>query len=93
LTIAQTVKLFSESEAVCSLLGSNMSNIMFCRPGCTVMQLVMDSWVDGFIDWVAQVCELDYHFKVFPTGGFASNRFEIKVKAIDEFFASSGVSF
>ena len=93
LTIAQTVKLFSEAEAVCSLLGSNMSNVMFCRPGCTVMQMVLDSWVDGWIDWVTQVCELDYHFKVFPTGGPLSNRFEIKVKAIEDFFSSSGVSF
>lgn len=93
LTLAQTVKLFSEAEAVCSLLGSNMTNIIFCRPGCTVMQMVLDYHVDGWIDWIAQVGELDYHFKIFPSDWPKSTRVEINTEAIEEFFESSGVSF
>jgi capsular polysaccharide biosynthesis protein len=93
LTIAQTVTLFSEAEAFCSILGSNMSNAIFCSPGCTVMHLVTDSFLDGWIDWIAQVGQLDYHSRIFPVGGRWTTKMEIKPAAIEEFFVSSGVSF
>jgi capsular polysaccharide biosynthesis protein len=88
LTLAQTIKLFSEAEAICSNLGSNMSNVLFCRPGCRVLHLVPDVFLDGWIDWIAQVMELDYHFAVFPTGGPSAARVFIDLKLLEEFFAS-----
>ncbi len=93
LTFAQTVKLFSEAEAVCSLLGSGMSNVLFCRPGCVVMHLVPDVFLDGWIDWIAQVVNLNYHFSVIPCGGSYSPRIVVNVESVKQFFASAGVSF
>ena len=92
-TFAQTIKLFSEAEAVCSFQGSNMSNVLFCKPGCTVMHLVPDVNLDGWIDWIAEVCNLNYHSLVVPCGGPDSIRIVMDLKQIEEFFASSGVSF
>lgn len=86
LNFAQTVKLFSEAEAICSSLGSNMCNLMFCQPGCTVLQLVLDGWVDGFVDWIAQVGKLDYHFKVVPCGGKYMHRIVVDMGLLKEFF-------
>jgi len=93
LTFAQTIKLFSEAEAVCSHQGSNMSNVLFCRPGCTVMHLVPDVNLDGWIDWIAEVCKLNYHFSIVPCGGPDSKKVVIDIPHIEKFFASSGVSY
>lgn len=93
LTFAQTVKLFSEAEAICSTLGSNMCNLMFCQPGCVVVQFVLDGWQDGFVDWIAQVTKLKYHSKVLPSGGKYMHRIVIDTRAVEEFFATAGVAF
>lgn len=93
LNFAQTIKLFSEADALCSMVGSNMSNVMFCKPGCTVMHLVPDVWLDGWIDWVAQVGELDYHSAVLPCAATDPSKIIIKTQWIEEFFSRAGVSF
>lgn len=93
LTFAQTVKLFSEADAICSFVGSNMSNVIFCKPGCLVMHLVPDFWPDGWVDWIAQVVELDYHSSVIPCGGRFVPKIFIDLELIKKFFESTGVSF
>lgn len=93
LTFAQTIKLFSEAEAICSFQGSNMSNVLFCRPGCVVMHLVPDVNLDGWIDWIAEDCKLNYHFSIVECGGPDSTKIVMNLKQIEEFFATSGVPF
>src|SRR5262249_45139761 len=93
LNFAQTVALFSEAEAICSTLGSNMCNSMFCRPGCLVMQLVLDGWAAWFMDWIAQLAQLNYHVKIVPCGGKYMHRIRIDPGAVQEFFTTTGVSF
>ena len=93
LTFAQTVKLFSEAEAICSTLGSNMCNLMFCPPGCVVMQFVLDGWPDGFVDWIAQVAHLNYHSRMVPCGGKYMHQIRINIDLVKEFFAEAGISF
>jgi capsular polysaccharide biosynthesis protein len=92
-TFAQTIKLFSEAEAVCSPQGSNMSNVLFCRPGCVLMNLVPDVHLDGWIDWIAEVCKLNYHFSVVPCGGPDSTKVVIDIEHLEKFFTTAGVAF
>ena len=54
---------------------------------------MLDGWIDGFVDWIAQVGKLDYHFKVVPCGGKYMHRIVIDVDLVTSFFESSGVSF
>jgi capsular polysaccharide biosynthesis protein len=93
LTFAQTIKLFSEADAICSFVGSNMSNVIFCKPGCLVMHLVPDFWPDGWVDWIAQVVELNYHAVMIPCGGPFMPKIVIDLELIKKFFASEGVPF
>ena len=93
LTFAQTVALFSQAEAICSTLGSNMCNLIFSPPGCTVMQLVLDGWPDGFVDWIAQVTRLNYHSRLVPCGGKYMHRIVIDPNTVKEFFGTAGVAF
>jgi capsular polysaccharide biosynthesis protein len=93
LTFAQTVRLFSEADAICSFVGSNMSNVIFCKPGCLVMHLVPDFWPDGWVDWIAQVVQADYHAAIIPCGGPFVHKIVIDLELIKKFFAAEGVSF
>ena len=93
LSLTQTVKLFSEADALCSMVGSNMSNVMFCKPGCVVMHMVPDVWLDGWIDWVAQTVNLDYHSAILPCRATDAQKIIVKIEWIEEFFSRSGVSF
>lgn len=87
-TFAQTVSLFSEAEAVCSISGSNMSNILFCQPGCVVMHLVPDVFLDGTFDWIAEMVKVNYHVAMFPCGGYYAPRVVIDIESLKKFFAS-----
>lgn len=57
------------------------------------MHLVPDVFLDGWIDWIAQVVNLNYHFSVIPCGGSYSPRIVVNVESVKQFFASAGVSF
>jgi hypothetical protein len=93
LGFAETIKLFSEADALCSNMGSGLSNVVFCKPGCTVMQLVPDIYLDGWVDWIAQVNQLNYHARIIPCGGPLTDTVEIPTELIQEFFHSRGVAF
>jgi hypothetical protein len=93
LTFAQTIKLFSEADAICSFLGSNLSNVIFCKPGCVVMHLVPDAFLDGCLEWIAQVLELNCHALIIPCGGQFAPRLVIDLELIKKFYKSTGVSF
>ena len=69
LNFAQTIRLFSEATDVCGFLGSNMSNVLFCRPGCRVIHWVPDIFLDGWIDLIAPIIGLDYRSIVLAAGG------------------------
>lgn len=92
LTFAQTVQLFAEAEAVCSICGSNMSNVLFCPPGCFVLHLVPDIAMDGWVDWIAQVANLNYHFLVIPSGGPLAAQVVVDIKLIGQFFDDNKIS-
>ena len=69
LTFAQTVRLFSQATEVCGFLGSNMSNVIFCSPGCRVLHWVPDNFLDGWVDLMAPVLQLDYRSIILRSGG------------------------
>jgi len=77
LTFAQEIKLFSEAEAICGALGSGFTNCIWCRPGCKVITLVADSWLDGWVEWIACVCKLQYAWQVFPSDHFMMARIDL----------------
>jgi hypothetical protein len=64
LTFAQEVALFNHADAVAGLLGSGLTNVVFCRPGCSVIHIVPDFCLDGWLDWIVQVVGCNYEFVV-----------------------------
>jgi capsular polysaccharide biosynthesis protein len=69
LTFAQTIRLFSQASEICGFLGSNMSNVIFCPPGCRVLHWVPDNFLDSWVDLMAPVLQLDYRSIILRSGG------------------------
>jgi len=67
LTFAQEIKLFSEAEAVAGVLGSGFTNAVWCKPGCAILTFMADSWLDGWVEWIADVCGLPYYYQIHPS--------------------------
>jgi capsular polysaccharide biosynthesis protein len=67
LSFAQEVKLFSEAEAIAGVLGSGFTNAVWCKPGCAIITFIADAWLDGWVEWIADVCKLHYQYEVFPS--------------------------
>ncbi len=45
-SVADLVRLFRQAEAIVAPNGSALTNLGFCRPGCLVIELLMDAFVD-----------------------------------------------
>ena len=69
LNFSQTIKLFSQATDICGFLGSNMSNVIFCPPGCRVLHWVPDIFLDGWVDLIAEILGLDYRTVILKCGG------------------------
>jgi len=67
LTFAQEIKLFQEAEAVAGVFGSGFTNTIWCSKGCKVITFVPDSFVDGYIEWIADYLGLPFYFSIFPS--------------------------
>ena len=46
LSFADQVRLFRGAEAIVAPHGAELTNLGFCRPGCVVLELLMDSYAN-----------------------------------------------
>jgi capsular polysaccharide biosynthesis protein len=60
LSLADRVRLFRQAEAVVSPHGSDLTNLGFCRPGCLVVECLMDAYVDWSYRNLAALADLRY---------------------------------
>jgi hypothetical protein len=60
LSLADQVRLFRQAEAVVSPHGSELTNLGFCRPGCLVVECLMDAYVDWSYRNLAALADLRY---------------------------------
>jgi hypothetical protein len=65
LTFAQEIQLFSGAEAIAGILGSGFTNCVWCQPGCKVITFIARSWLDGWVEWICGVAQLDYRYQIF----------------------------
>lgn len=83
LSFAQEIQLFSQAEAICSMLGSGLVNTVFCRSGCAIVAMAHDYWTDGVLDWILQTVGITrYNVHVYPTDD--CRRFEIDLAVLKQ---------
>jgi capsular polysaccharide biosynthesis protein len=75
MSLAEQIQAFRQANVVVSAHGSSFANLIFCRPGTKVLDLMPDSWVgvrgDSLRDvWVSRLCaatRLDYSVLLSPS--------------------------
>jgi capsular polysaccharide biosynthesis protein len=60
MSLADQIRLFRQAEAIVSPHGPALTNLGFCRPGCLVVELLMDAYVDWGFRNLAALAELRY---------------------------------
>lgn len=89
LTIAQEVKLFNEAEAITGVFGSGFTNAIWCRKGCKLLPLVADCWLDGYVEWIADLLGLEFHYHIFPSD--PEMRAIVDLREVERMLAAAGL--
>jgi len=90
LTFAQEIKLFNDAEAVGGVFGSGFTNAIWCKKGCKLLPFVADSWLDGYVEWIAEVVGAEFHYRIFPSD--YAMRARVDLKTVGEMLNSTGLS-
>jgi len=69
LTQAQQIRLFSQAEMICAPHGAGLSNLLWCQPGCKVLELCASTFLNGVYEGLAQMVEANYRYLVFEGDG------------------------
>jgi capsular polysaccharide biosynthesis protein len=60
MSVPDQIRLFRQAEAIVAPHGSMLTNLGFARPGCLVVELLMDAFVDWSFRNLAALMELRY---------------------------------
>ena len=60
LSFADQVRLFRGAEAIVAPHGAGLTNLGFCRPGCVVLELLMDAYANWCFRHLAALMQLNY---------------------------------
>lgn len=69
LTFLEQVALFASAEAVVALHGSALTNLIWCRPGCRVLELAPSNFLNGNFQVTAGAVGVAYDFLLCPADG------------------------
>jgi hypothetical protein len=60
LSLAEQIRLFRSARVILGAQGSALANIIFCRPGTSILSIAPDLMLDSFFWRLANVFDLDY---------------------------------
>lgn len=66
LSFAEQIAWFSNAEFVVAEHGAALTNLLWCRPGCRVLELFADNYRNGCYEAIAICLDLRHTFEVFP---------------------------
>ncbi len=90
LTFAQEIKLFNDAEAISGVFGSGFTNAIWCQPGCKLLPFVADCWLDGYVEWIAQVVGAEFYFRIFPSD--YAMRANVNLETVKEMLHTAGLA-
>lgn len=67
LRVADQVSLFASARRIVAPHGAGLANIVFCRPGCAILELHMDHYVNWCFRRLAATMQLRYGCLIGPT--------------------------
>jgi capsular polysaccharide biosynthesis protein len=64
LSLAEQVSLFSTAEAVVTVHGAGLTNLLFVPRGCKVLEIMERTHMSDYFYNLASAAELDYHYDI-----------------------------
>jgi capsular polysaccharide biosynthesis protein len=64
---AEQVAWFAQAEAIAGIHGSGMTNSLWSRRGCKIIELFGDKYIAGDAEWIAQCTGAEYRPVIFPS--------------------------
>jgi len=80
LTLARQVRLFARAEMICAPHGAGLTNLLWCQPGCKVLELCASTFLNGVFEGLAQAVGVHHRYLVFE--GDFGYRSSIDLKAV-----------
>jgi len=74
-SLREQIGIFRKARAVCSIHGAGLMNLLWCDPGCKVLELCASNYINGSLESLALCLGHDHHFMIFD----ADNKFRISV--------------
>jgi capsular polysaccharide biosynthesis protein len=84
----EQVALFSQARAICAIHGAGLTNLLWCRKGCRVLELCPNNFLNGCFEGLAAFLDLDYRYLVFAADSQYRMNVDLKqfssaIKALD----------
>ena len=66
LSLAEQIAWFHNAEVIVGEHGAAFTNLLWCRPGCRVVELCPGNFLNGCYEAISLCVGIDHQFKVFP---------------------------
>jgi capsular polysaccharide biosynthesis protein len=80
--LAQQIRLFAQAERIVTLHGGGLTNLLWCQPGCQVLELCASTYLNGVYEGLAESLRLNYRFLICPAD--AAQRTVVSVDALKQ---------
>jgi capsular polysaccharide biosynthesis protein len=78
LPLAQQIQLFARAEMICAPHGAGLTNLLWCQPGCRVLELCASTFLNGCFEGLAECLRLDHHYLVYAADWSYQARVDLK---------------
>lgn len=68
LSLCEQIALFHYAEEIVGEHGAGLTNLIWCRSGCRVLELCADNFLNGCYEGISQCLELEHSFKLYRAG-------------------------
>lgn len=61
-SLQHQIEFFANADVICGVHGSGLTNVLFCRPGCTLIEIYHPQFPEIFWWSLASVSQVNYYF-------------------------------
>jgi hypothetical protein len=92
LPLARQLQLFAQAQTICALHGAGLTHLLWCQPGCRVIELLADNYLNGVYEGLAEMVQARHSFALFPGTGDFKARIDLKrlEQLLDSTLSASG---
>lgn len=82
MTLPQQIGLFSRAKMICAPHGAGLTNLLWCQPGCKVLELCASTFLNGVFEGLAQCVGANYRYLIFK--GNLAYESVVDLKAVEQ---------